>query len=276
MQFTRCHLLHWSLAAGNVPDVPEHVHNFYQIELCVNGFIQFNNRNQKIKLKSGEWMLIPPGTAHSMTYGGKDLQYYSFKFEVENLPQPVAPQLFFQPVTPLGSWVLQAFAGQHPSDKYLFLPINENRPVLECLLLSMLQQVLTPLQNPDFTPQLLRDLTNLVAEGGALTNVQNAAENLNLNVSQLKYRYRQVRELPGGKSLPGTPKEFIDQKLMHEIDRFLFYSSLTLTQIARQTNFNNIYTFSRFVKRMTGQSPLHRRQNHYASQSCAVEESSNL
>ena len=58
-----------------------------------------------------------------------------------------------------------------------------------------------------------------------------------------------------------TLKEFADRELMKQIDRLLFYSDLTLGDIADQTMFNNIYTFSRFVKRLTGETPSHRRAN---------------
>ena len=267
MLLPRCNLLHWSLAAGKMPDVPEHVHSFYQIELCVAGYIKFSAAGKKFKLMPGEWMLIPPGAAHGMSYGGKELEYYSFKFEVQNLPQKVAPQLFYQPASVLGNYVIGTLKQLHPADKYLFLPINENRVILESLLFNLLQQALAPLQQSDPVPGLLSDLADLVTEYGALTNVQSAAEWLNMNVSQLKYRYGQVRRKHIDKLQHVTLKEFIDRQIMQQIDRFLLYSNLSLSQIAQQTQFNNIYTFSRFVKRMTGESPLHRRQKQQTGQS---------
>ena len=259
MRFTHCQLLHWSYEKHSVPDVDEHVHSYFQIELCVNGVIKFTSAGKKLRLTAGEWMLIPPGTSHGMVYEGKNLEYYSFKFEVENLPEKVRCDLIYQKRDYLSNWIITTLIGQRPADKYLYMPINENRAVLESLLDSMLQHALSPITPNSGQPELMRNIADLITEEGARINVQNAAEKLHMNLSQLKYRYKlAVQELPPAEHL--TLKEFIDHELMRQIDRFLFYSDLSLGEISNQTKFNNIYTFSRFVKRMTGQSPGQRQK----------------
>ena len=260
MDFISCHLLHWSYEKHAVPEVPEHIHSYYQIELCVNGLIKFASGNRKLHLHSGEWMLIPPGTVHSMIYEGKELEYYSFKFEVTNQNIPVGNELLFQCRDTLSTWVINSLAALRPPDRFLYMPINENRIILEALLLSMLQQALTPIASKPLLPKLLRDISDMIAEEGANVNIQRAAEHLQMNVSQLKYRYKLAQKeyaLPGISNL--TLKEFLDRELMKQIDRFLFYSDLSLGDISDQTMFNNIYTFSRFVKRLTGETPSRRR-----------------
>ena len=260
MDFISCHLLHWSYEKHAVPEVPEHIHSYYQIELCVNGLIKFASGNRKLHLHSGEWMLIPPGTVHSMIYEGKELEYYSFKFEVTNQNIPVGNELLFQCRDILSTWVINSLAALRPPDRFLYMPINENRIILEALLLSMLQQALTPIASKPLLPKLLRDISDMIAEEGANVNIQRAAEHLQMNVSQLKYRYKLAQKeysLPGISNL--TLKEFLDRELMKQIDRFLFYSDLSLGDISDQTMFNNIYTFSRFVKRLTGETPSRRR-----------------
>ena len=260
MDFVNCHLLHWSYEKHAVPAVLEHIHSYYQIELCVNGVIKFNSGKSKLRLHSGEWMLIPPGTPHSMTYEGKDLEYYSLKFAVNNLEQVVDKSLIFQPANKLSAWIISALVDQRPPDQYLYMPINENRVVLETLLLSMLQQALSPIKNHSSTPRLLREIANIVAEEGAMVNAQLVAGRMQMNVAQLKYRYELVaREHFAGAKNHLTLKQFFDRELMKQIDRFLFYSDLALGEISAQTKFNNIYTFSRFVKRLTGQTPTRRR-----------------
>ena len=262
MNFINCHLLHWSYEKHSVPEVPEHIHSYYQIELCVNGIIKFTSKCGKLYLHSGEWMLIPPGTPHGMIYEGKDLEYYSFKFEVND--QDILPgnELFFQRANVLSNWVINSLSALRPPDRYLYMPINENRVILETLLLSMLQQALTPIARKPAMPKLLRDISDMIAEEGAGVNIQRAAERLQMNVPQLKYRYKiAIREyMPAGYEKI-TLKEFFDRELMKQIDRFLFYSDLPLGDISDQTMFNNIYTFSRFVKRLTGETPSRRRAN---------------
>ena len=258
MNFIKCNLLHWSYEKHSVPEVPMHIHSYYQIELCVSGLIKFNSRCSNLVLHRGDWMLIPPGTPHSMIYEGKDLEYYSFKFEVSKPDIPVGSELILQEANVLSKWVIASLAGQRPPDRYLYMPINENRVVLETLLLSMVQQALSGIAGKPVMPRLLRDIADMIAEEGAQVNIQRAAERLLLNVSQLKYRYKQALcEYPAAGKI--TLKEFMDRELMKQIDRLLFYSDLSLGDISDQTMFNNIYTFSRFVKRLTGETPSRRR-----------------
>ncbi len=270
MDFIDCHLLHWSYEKHAVPDVPAHIHSYYQIELCVNGTVTFNCGRRKLLLHSGDWMLIPPGTLHSMTYEGKDLEYYSFKFEIINSDIVLGNELIFQAHNELSAWVISSLVSQRPPDKYLYMPINENRMVLESLLMSMLRQLLRPVNDPDAVPPLLRSIAGMIAEEGAKVNMQHVAEHMKINVSQLKYRYKlAVKDHFAGQQCKLTLKEFFDHELIKQIDRFLFYSDLALGEIAEQTKFNNIYTFSRFVKRLTGETPSQRRR---AKRHSAVKE----
>ena len=48
--------------------------------------------------------------------------------------------------------------------------------------------------------------------------------------------------------------------LLELAEKHLQYSSMTLTEIAREMNFPSIYVFSRFYKRKTGVSPLKKRR----------------
>ncbi|MBE6403592.1 MAG: helix-turn-helix transcriptional regulator [Lentisphaeria bacterium] len=260
MNFINCHLLHWSYEKHAVPEVPEHVHSYYQIELCVHGAVRFTSSATRPHLHSGDWMLIPPGTTHSMIYEGRDLEYYSFKFEVNGLNARMDSELFFHARDPLSDWVIASLAALRPPDRYLYMPINENRIALEALLLSMFQQTLMPIANRNGKPRILRDISAMIAEEGAKVNIQRAAEQMQMNVSQLKYRCKlalQEYSSVTGKKL--TLKEYLDRELMKHIDRLLIYSDMPLGDISSQTMFNNIYTFSRFVKRLTGETPSQRR-----------------
>ena len=123
----------------------------------------------------------------------------------------------------------------------------------------MLHEALVPVPETAPMPEILQKLSALIAEEGAKINIKTASEILNISSNQLKYR--------AGAALaeyaPGTGvKEFIDQELLKNIDRLLFYSEHSLLRIAEQMKFNNIYTFSRFVRRLTGQSPSQRRKQN--------------
>mgnify|MGYP000669983467 FL=1 len=52
----------------------------------------------------------------------------------------------------------------------------------------------------------------------------------------------------------------VEDILLELAEKHLQYSSMTLTEIAREMNFPSIYVFSRFYKRKTGVSPLKKRR----------------
>lgn len=258
MRFTRCNLLHWGYENHPVPDVPAHRHDYFQIELCVKGFIDLTTQTGKLHIAPKEWVLIPPETEHAMRYAAEGLEYYSFKFSVSDLAFLPPAEVLFSGQDNLSCWIIDSLKTQRPANCYKCMPINENRSVLEALLLSMLQRALLPVNTPQL-PETLQKLQSLIASEGARVNIKNAGEMLNMAPNQFKYRARTaLNELAENITL----KDFIDRELLHHTDRMLFYSDLSINKIAERLNFNNIYTFSRFVRRLTGESPLQRRKNH--------------
>ena len=256
MKFPQCRLLYWSYSDHTFQDVPSHRHSYFQIEICVCGFIDLQSGNRQFRLNAGDWVLIPPETEHAMSYAPDNMEYYSLKFSVNDLPGTVAPEPIFQSNGVLSSWVISSLKNQG-SWNYNYMPIDENRKILELLLLSMLHEALVPVPDTAPMPEILQKLSALVAEEGAKINIKTASEILNISPNQLKYRAVAALE----EYSPGTGvKEFIDQQLLKNIDRLLFYSEQSLSRIAEQMKFNNIYTFSRFVHRLTGQSPSQRRK----------------
>ncbi len=259
MNLPSCQLLHWEHERGTVPTTTPHQHPYFQIELCINGFIRVFTPDKKEELTSDEWILLPSGTQHHMIYSQDNLEYYSFKFTVENLPEQPPSEALKVSGDELTRWCISTLQRQHDAETRSYQEINSNRPILEAILLVMIQHALKPLAPRSDRPKLLTALAELVAGEGAWINVQNAAEKLQLSLSQLKYQYAlAIRELP--ETEPHlTLKQYLDIQLMQLIDRYLYYSDLPLGEIAAQTKFNNIYTFSRFCRRMTGVAPSLRR-----------------
>ena len=80
-----------------------------------------------------------------------------------------------------------------------------------------------------------------------------AAEELNLTVSQLKYRFAGECAKAG---LPDrSAKHYIDRLLTELIESYLEYSMFSIGEIARATRFPDIYSMSHFYKRLRGRSP---------------------
>ena len=80
-----------------------------------------------------------------------------------------------------------------------------------------------------------------------------------MSAAQLNYQF--AKELKKFNLLPEeySVKKIIDEALLYLINRYLIYTDFPLGTVSRQLKFNNVYTFSRFYKRLTGISPSSRR-----------------
>ena len=98
---------------------------------------------------------------------------------------------------------------------------------------------------------------------GKAINVESCAENLNMSAAQLNYQFSKALKEHGVSPENYSVKKLIDQAILHQIDRYLDFTDFSLSMIAQQLKFNNVYTFSRYYKRLTGISPVKRRQQRH-------------
>lgn len=57
----------WSNGPGD--RYGEHEHSYYKVIYCAKGSIVFESRGEKIELRAGDRLEIPPGTPHSAVVG---------------------------------------------------------------------------------------------------------------------------------------------------------------------------------------------------------------
>lgn len=228
MELPECRLLHWEHEIGAVPAVTEHLHPYFQMELCINGLIHLFSNREELTLHAGDWVLLPPETPHRIDYSGENLEYYSFKFSVVHLNAPVASRPIWVHCDDLTRWCIATLRRQHGSEARSHQEINANRPVLEAVLLVMLHHALRPFGAAETRPRLLTALGDMVFGEAAQINVQAAAEKLNMTVSQLKYRFAAALEEAHHPAPRPTLKQYIDREIMNQVDRYLYYSDLPL------------------------------------------------
>lgn len=125
----------------------------------------------------------------------------------------------------------------------------ENIRCMEYLLMDLLFELFRESGNPRPEPDLPTRLNQLVQTRGREINVQIAAMELGMTVSQLKYQFR--RESPSGCGL----KKFLDEVLASLIENYLEYSKLSIGEIARAVRFPDIYSMSHFYRRIRGRPP---------------------
>ena len=161
------------------------------------------------------------------------------------------------------NWCIKSFGECHESEARHALPVDaSSREIVEGLLLLSMNHLLSGRNVDKEEPPIFRKIHQTALRGGVVMNVADCAAALNINVPQLNYQFR--KELHEYKLDPAdySVKKIIDQALLYLIDRYLDFSDLSLSTIARQMRFNNVYTFSRYYKRLTGYSPKERRIRH--------------
>ena len=208
----------------------------------------FDRNDMPVELKNGMFVLIPPLVPHRFSRIGTGTETCSFKFTFSG-GNPEGDILLYSGELPFFRWL----GGEAERLVAAPLPVLERNRLLEYLLMNILDctSAASP-ESADETPLLSR-LRDLVHSRGRELNVCVAAEELNLTVSQLKYRFAGECAKAG---LPDrSAKRYIDRLLTELIESYLEYSMLSIGEIARATRFPDIYSMSHFYKRLRGRSP---------------------
>lgn len=56
----------------------KHSHNYYELYFFLEGDIEMHIHKQRVHLKTGDIILIPPGIEHQAIWCGKDIPYRRF------------------------------------------------------------------------------------------------------------------------------------------------------------------------------------------------------
>lgn len=228
-----------------------HNHPYWQLEYILDGKgISLSDETGKRHTAGSEiFILIPPLAEHAFERTGNGGEVYSYKFSLppgENLE--TVPRLrIFRAVN---------FAGRIAQElRHLAGDPSSDAARLCAGLIGMLLDSLPASPKNETEPELLRELHSLVQSRRRELNVQTAAETLGFDVSQLKYRFRLIAEAHPERTAGTSVKRWIDRELMTLAERYLVYSRLSMTEIARELRFPDVYSFSRFVRRISERPP---------------------
>ena len=231
----------------------EHSHPYWQLEYVAGGapVAICDGSGKRRELPPRTFVLIPPLTPHRFIRSGEGTETCSFKFTFEAESVFSREIRLYSASQPFFEWV----AGQM---EHLFAgscSVLQRNLLLEYLLMDLLHFVFQGTPAAGGESPLFSRLYDLVHSRGREVNVSLAAEELNLTVSQLKYRFlcesRNAPERKAGTSV----KRYIDGLLAELIEDYLKYSALTIGEIAKATRFPDIYSLSHFYKRMRGRAP---------------------
>ena len=233
---------------GSSPSAQLHLHAFYQIEFCLSGQLFCRSRDERFVLAPGEYWLIPPEQPHQFVDNRRPYEYLSIKFNSAfALPEHRGSD-------PISSYYLNAILDVIRNAGTISAFSPDGKSVVENHLFGILHHLAVLSSADKAESPFIMAIREEVCKRGYAVNVAELADFFRYTRSQLQYRFS--KEYNGNTNI----KRFIEEILLELAEKHLQYSSMTLTEIAREMNFPSIYVFSRFYKRKTGCSPLRKRR----------------
>lgn len=245
----RCRILlcHKGYASQARP-VPEHSHPFWQIEIITHGPIVARAGDIDEPLEEGQVLLIPPHCKHQFVYEQGGEQWFSLKFSANGVSDDASVMLLgddredTEEVTLIET--LRTLLPPTPE------PSRRKRWVLEHLLGALLTHRLGPVNDTPNQPDqsLISRIASLVeSSGGRRLAVSDVAEHLGYSVSHVSSLFRKHCDMP--------LKSYLDLERSKVASRLLEYSDLNITEVAETLEFPDVFSFSRFFRRVVGTSP---------------------
>ena len=237
--------------AAQARTCPVHQHPFWQAEIITHGPIPARLGQTDQTLREGDVLLIPPHVEHSFVYEQSGERWFSIKFAVAGL-ETNAESLLLRGDDDAGP-LLRALQGMLPDSPD---PARRERWVLEPLLAATLayEYVSAPESSARQEQPILTRIEAFVeAAGGARVSVSDVAGHVGYSVSHVSALFRKYNEMP--------LKTFLDIRRSKVASRLLEYSDLTITEIAETLDFPDVFSFSRFFRRVVGASPRQFRQS---------------
>ena len=233
-------------------------HPYCQLEVCVRGKLLVRLPDREYGLQANDMLLIPPGIGHNVAYPDGGNEFYSLKFEASQSPE----NAIYAPASRFNAWCIRSFQQCHSAEAQFLLPIDpESREIVEGLLMLAMQRLRRKSQPSAATePEIFKKIRVSTLTAGGCINVNECAARLKMNAAQLNYQFAKELKNFNLSADDYSVKKIIDEAVLYLIDRYLDFTEFSLGTIARQLRFNNVYTFSRYYKRLTGISPSERRK----------------
>jgi len=222
-----------------------HDHPFWQFEIVEKGRLRAAVGEQCWEVTGGALLLIPVHVAHSFTYQEDGTLTTSVKFRLEG-PAPHDTPVRRGP-SAAGSHMVHALLGLLP-------PGTHEAPhyphVVDSLLTALIAYLLAPEQTSSSAMHLSpveRIRKAVLTREVWPVSVTELARDAGLSVSRASHLFHETYGT--------TLKSFVDQTRADLIGLHLRYSDISIKGIAATLGFDDIYSFSRFFKRLSGVSP---------------------
>lgn len=219
-----------------------HRHGFWHLDAAVAGRAAVQAEGLRRELRRGQCVFLPPGLVHAFSHDAGS-RSVSVKFEAEpaGLAWRVMDPCASERTRPLFE-ALVAVLSRPPET------VPGSGAVIDAVVSALFSECYFPGSGEDHgRPLAARVRAFARARGGRPVTAREAAGRLGLSASQAALRFR--RE--AGTSL----KRFLDAERGRQARQLVVYSDLAFKQIADRLGFPDAFGFSRFFRRVHGQSP---------------------
>jgi len=222
-----------------------HLHPYWQMEIVENAGFSLDFGSRRVSPKSGDVLLIPPGTWHHFLHpkgkGGWSLKFAVAEME-ERYPAGSLPKGPASDALRKALLKLAKFFAKGPDETL--------KAALESLLAGA---VALYSSGGGWTPDddgALRDLRRMAEESFAACKPLSVSEAASRHGCSTAYLNRVFRKRLG---IPA--KAYLDQLRFETARRLLLDSGMNVSQVSAEMGFPDVFAFSRFFKRMSGASP---------------------
>ncbi len=217
-----------------------HAHPFWQYEWVLSGQAVAEVSDHRHILHAGEGLLIPPHCRHSFTYERNGTAWISVKFQTAGGSDKHADGLLphHPAARPLGAAIASCVGSGGVLSPAL-------APLLSGLL-ALYQRRSEPSSDP-----ITQIMARVRSEPLTGWRVDTLAAAVGLSPGHCTTRFRAKT----GVAL----KTWLDQQRAESCVQLLRFADANMGAIAEQAGFADIFTFSRFIKRVTGSPPSQHR-----------------
>lgn len=219
-----------------------HTHPFWQMEIITRGRVHATILHHACELTAGDCLLIPPETAHAFEYPWQSIRWVSLKFKTRH----AADAPFLQPILdPLGVLLRDMLINLVAHGQPERATQTALQGALAAFLLHCYPQHTAKPQRQSRVADAVRDYVQRHANQGH--SVKDLAARLGYSAGHLSALFQQ----DSGQPL----KLFLDYQRARAAQRLLLYADMSVAEVAATLGFPDIFSFSRFFKRVTGSAP---------------------
>lgn len=207
-----------------------HQHAFWQLDHCGAGAFEVTTGTRTFRLRKGQGVLLPPGTPHAIRYP-RGSGFISWKFTWDGGPL-------------VGATILDRQAGW--AGLALALAAGPVAPAVPLLLNAAVHIA----GAGDLPPAggIAATIAELLSRHPAAgQSVAAVAAGLGLSPGHVSARFKAERGLP--------LKRWLDTRRAERAAWLLVHTTDSIAAIAQAGGFDDAFVFSRFFRRITGESP---------------------